>query len=37
MSKNKVGKERKGKGREGEERKNMSWHFHPSVGENGVE
>jgi hypothetical protein len=32
MSKNKVGKGRKGK-----ERKNMSWHFHPSVGENGVE
>jgi len=32
MSKNKVGKERKGK-----ERKNLGWHFHPSVGENGVE
>jgi hypothetical protein len=37
MSKNKVGKGREEKGREGKERKNLGWHFHPSVGENGVE
>ena len=35
VSKNKVGKERKGKEREGMEE--FDWHFHPSVGRNGVE
>jgi hypothetical protein len=32
VSKNKVGKGRKGK-----ENKNLSWHFHTSLGENEVE
>jgi hypothetical protein len=37
MSKNKVGKGRKGKERKGKERKKMSWHFHLSVEDRGVE
>jgi len=35
VSKNKVGKGRKGKERKGIEK--LGWHFHPSVGGNGVE